>query len=145
MTKEEFAARITGCEEVTVEMQDMAEAHGLVVVFISAYDTLKICGAIRDQEEAMYLDTVWVVRRGIVRRPMCLNGLDDYELERVVLRWLDEKWDAVEISIGILTKESRSTWILTSSICFAPFDYMVDGVLHCHGVILDINDFPQGG
>jgi hypothetical protein len=140
MTKEEFAAMITGREygqELTPAEEAQAKAAGLLVVYGASDDLMEFSGAFRDEQGAWGGTTARVTPSGLL--PSWDSVCDD---EDDAEQYFKRKPGAKEITA---TWDSEGySWVIGTALPHAPFEIMEDGEKYCRGLVLAMADLTQG-
>jgi hypothetical protein len=137
MTKEDFAARITGREypfDLTKEEKQDARAAGLVVVFGSSDDLMEFRGAINDELGAYEGAAARLHRTDI------LPQHSDCGCEYCGYKAL--KKQCAEIK-AVWHDEGEYSWTFTTKIPHATFEIVEDGDKYCRGLVISTADLPE--
>lgn len=135
MTKEQFAARLSGREygsEITPEEEFMAQRDGLVVVFGASDDLVEFRGDINDELDAYNGTTVKLDGLGLLPRRESIE--DDVELEKYFIR----KRGNLKTIEALWCAEDGYSWTFKTDIPHATFEVMEDGEHYCRGIVFDL-------
>lgn len=135
ITAQVFAANLTGREYGRVpNVADckIAKENGLVIIFGASDDLFEIAGALENERDAYEGGTFYLNRSGLVEFP------PDIDCETAALKitavWRDEGnpcWTyKLESPVGEFPHET--------------FRIMEDGEVYCEGVVLRLEDLPEG-
>lgn len=143
MTKEEFAALLTGREygkEITKAEEDQAKAAGLVVVFGYSDDGINLRGAIDDDVGAFDGTTMRVTPLGVLSEWDADSMSDESDAEAYFL-----KKHAGFREIGACwASEGDYSWTFETDIPHATFEIVEDGGPFCRGIVIAFADVLSG-
>lgn len=134
MTKEEFAALLTGREygsEITKDEEATAKAAGLVVVFGASDDLLELRGAIRDEFDCYDGGIAQVDHQGLLPDRESVD--EDDELKDLFTRQPGAK--RIE---ALWCAEPVYSWTYRTDIPHATFEIVGDGEPYCRGIVFEL-------
>jgi hypothetical protein len=132
MTKEELAAKLDGNEygkEISKELEQLAAAAGLVVVFGGSDDLVELRGTIHEEEGAP--GTIYLTKRGLFK-PECEDDDCPHEERlRKACTTLNSHWG-----------EEGFSFTYSTDIPHASFIIKEDGDNYCRGIVFALADVP---
>jgi len=144
MNKEQLARLLEGREyreETTDELEILAKANGLVIIFGASDDLMEVRGAIYDELNCCNGGEFGVIKKGDV-----YDWEDDEAgTEISVIAKEDQIQSCViaaknKIEAILAPKEIDASWIYKTELPHAKFNVMEDGELYCVGIVFDIKD-----
>lgn len=137
MTKEEFAALITGREygeEMTREEEAQAKAAGLLVVFGASDDLTEVRGALHDEAGACDGATHRIDAKGFVPDWESVDHDDEDECAAYFAR----KGRGAEVRAK--WAEGDYSWVIETDVPHATFEIVEGDEKYCRGVVISAAD-----
>lgn len=135
MTKEQFAARLTGreyTEEITKEEEQIAKASGLIVIFGASDDAMEFRGWIRDEIYPSKSEPTLLSCDGVL--PPWEDVSDDPNNAKT---WLDQKARCKPIqALWCAEGDNGPAWTYKTEIPHATFEILEDGQPFCRGIVI---------
>jgi hypothetical protein len=128
VTKEELAALLNGREygrEVYRREERLAAESRLVVAFGSSDDLLELRGAIDDEIGAYNGTTVLITPDGLLKN----------KCEYSECPYFHEKILKTKDTVTAIWDKDGYSWVIESTLPYAPFDIMEDGEKYCRGIV----------
>lgn len=142
MTKEDLAARLTGCTypfDLSKEIAQEARSAGLVVVFGASDDLLELRGALDDEVSASNGVTVWLMNDGLFDTNACASYCwyfeGAFQHVREYGRSLTALWDPGD----------GYSWRYETDIPHATFEIVEEGEPYCRGIVFALSDVERTG
>ena len=132
MTKEEFAAAITGREyrkELTRPEAQIAKESGLVIVSGASDDLMEFDGAIRDEVGCYEGGVAYLDENGLWVNECEDEGCPYAEKEQAKCKTIRAIWN----------DKGNPCWTFETEIPHAEFNVYEDGELYCVGIVFDIS------
>lgn len=137
MTKEEFAALITGREyrkEITRAEAAQAKAAGLLVIYGASDDLLEFDGAFRDELGAYNGTTARFHAGGTLPAWEDLDKDDESEAEAYFVH------KAKACTVTASWDTDGYSWVISTDLPHATFEVLDDGEKYCRGIVVSVTD-----
>lgn len=136
MTKEDLAAILNGREytnEITEAEEKAAKDEGLLVIFGASDDLMEFRGAWEDE---CGLCSAYLNRDGLLleHEDRCYCNYCGFSVAQKAAALVEAIWG----------DEDHPLWYYKTDIPHATFDIMEDEGIYCRGLVIDINDLPEG-
>jgi hypothetical protein len=133
MNAKDLAAQLTGAEYtrkiITKELEAVAKAAGLVVVFGISDDLMEFRGAIYDELGAYNGTTAHLTSAGLLQ-----NDCDNDECPHF------EKLKQSAATIEALWGKEGYSWVYETTIPHETFEVVEDGESYCRGIVFALAD-----
>jgi len=135
MTKEDLAVKLNQCqytEETTPELEAVAKASGLVIIFGASDDLMEFRGAIDDEVGCWDGGKALIDSKGVLPAREQIDNdedLEDFFQRRKTAKEIEAIWAKGEYS-----------WQYKTAIPHAVFDVLEDSDKYCQGIVIDLRD-----
>lgn len=132
MTIKELAEKLNGNEigkEISIELEEIAYQHGLVVVFGASDDLMELRGFINDEVGCCNGGAAYIETSGLLE-----NKCDDDECPYF------EKIKGKAKEIEAIWDTDGYSWIYETTIPHETFVIFEDEKKYCKGIVFDIKD-----
>jgi hypothetical protein len=133
LTKEEFAARITGrfyTEELFKEDIEILKESNLVCVHGASDDLMEVAGMIMDEIDCYEGGTFKLDKDGFLT-----NKCDERDCP-----YFEKVLENAKYSIEAVWQNEDPTWSYITNIPHATFDILEDNDIYCRGIVFSMED-----
>lgn len=137
MTRDEWAAKLNGCEygdEIDRKEAAKAKADGVLIVYGASDDLTEFAGAFNDEAGAYDGATHLITRKGLIP-PHGDCDCDHCGYENFV-----KKASTIE---ALWCAEEGYSWTFATAIPHATFEVTEDDEPYCRGIVIDVKDIPE--
>ncbi len=130
MTKEQLAQRLNGRQygdEIAKQEEAQAKEGDLVVVFGTSDDLLEFRGAIHDEVGAWEGTEVCLTSDGLLANEC---HVDCPYFEKLI--------ETTKDKVTAIWSKDGYSWVIESTLPYAPFDILEDGEKYCRGIVLEM-------